>query len=109
MFRHDVIEEVIERNVGTADQSNILYVDEEDVKNDDIGILNTTFNNPSQVDKFDNSDELFRCGICDFAMKNKIENPKEVLHSCCTPCDMSPMWGAIKRSTSKIQTLRRRA
>ena len=66
MFRHDVIEEVIERNVGTADQSNILDVDEEDVKNDDIGILNTTFNNPSQIEK-SSSDEVFRCEIYDFA------------------------------------------
>ena len=86
-----MIEEVIVKNVETADQSEILDVDEEDVTNDEKEISNRTFNNPSQGDKSDNSDELFRCEICDFAsaMKDTIENHKELLHSWCKQCDAS--------------------
>ena len=86
MFRHEVIEEVIEKNNMAADQSDILEVNEDD-END---IPNRTFDNPSQADK-SSSDNLFRCEICDFAssMQDIIESHKELIHNTCTKCDSS--------------------
>ena len=79
MFRHETVEEIIENNFATADQSKILDVDEEDVTTDENEISNKTFNNPSQDEKSDKSDEIFRCEIGDFAsaMRDIIENHKE--------------------------------
>ena len=91
MFRHTVVEEVTEKNVETAGQSDILDVDEEDETNDEQEMSNRSFDNPSQTEKSDKTDELFRCDICDFAsaMKNIIENHKELLHNVCTKCNSS--------------------
>ena len=91
MFRHGVVEEVTEKNIETADQSEILDVDDEEETNVENESSNKTFNNPSQADKSDKSDELFRCEICDFAsvMKSTIENHKELLHNLCTKCGSS--------------------
>ena len=49
MFRHEALEDVVEKNVETADQSEILDVDEEDVSNEENEPSNKTFNKPSQV------------------------------------------------------------
>ena len=93
MFRHDIFEEIIEKNVVNADQSEILDVndeDEDETIDHESEISNKTFNNPSQVDK-SSSDKLFKCEICDFAsaMKDTIENHKELIHNWCTQCDAS--------------------
>ena len=71
--------------------SKISDVDEEDLTKEENEISHRTFDNPFQVDKPDKSDELFRCEICDFAsaMKNIIENHKELLHSWCKQCEAS--------------------
>ena len=109
MFRHETVEEVIENNFETADQSKILDVDEEDVTNDENEISNKTFNNPSQVGKSDKSDEIFRCEICDFAsaMRDIIVNHKEILHIWCTQCDLG--FTSQKKLKNHITNLHRDA
>ena len=63
MFRHDVTEEIIDKNVVTPDQ----ILEEGDETNDhESEIYNRTFNNPSQIDK-SSSDGVLRWEICDFA------------------------------------------
>ena len=65
IFRHDVVEETIVKNVVTAVQMDILHVDEED-ETIEYENTNRTFNNPYQSDK-PSSDDRFIYEICDFA------------------------------------------
>jgi hypothetical protein len=74
LFRHGAANEIIKKNVETADASGILDVGEEDETNCENQISTRTFNSPSQTDKTDKL--LIKCETCDFssAMTSIIEN-----------------------------------
>ena len=87
MFKHEFNPESI--TIMTEEiVEDILTVDEpsETIDHDNVN-FNSTFTNPSQVDKISN-EEKFKCEKCDFAFarKSDINNHKMTNHNWCSKC-----------------------
>ena len=104
MFRHDVIEEIIDKNAVTPEQ----ILEEDETNDQENEISNRTFNNPSQIDKSSSdeisnktflnpsqveveavaSDTIFKCEKCGFEAGTKVilGNHKESRQNWCYLC-----------------------